>query len=165
MPIRALLLLDTAPLRRRMRKLIGDPHALVVSARKGKDPWSEISRHVFDLLFVEDATIRGPARDVLGTLRGLPDGPEAVVFSRRDDPERRGAHLAAGAWAVICRGLEDGALSGALSTPLARRREQAQRRFQAARAGMEPRSLHEKMKRLGLRKEDFRLHQEDARAR
>jgi len=138
MLVRVLLLLEPAALRRRVKRQIADPHTLVVTPAKKRDRWSEVSRNACDLVIIERGSIPDPVADFIGTVRSLPDEPEAVILCPRENAEERAALLAAGAYEVIYEGLEDAALAGALNTLISRRRDEALRRFQASRQGQQP---------------------------
>lgn len=138
MLIRVLLMVEPAPLRRRIQRQVTDPHTLVSTLRNRKAFWSEVSRHTFDLLILNRAMFQDPTNNLIGTVRALPDEPEVIVLCEREDPEERAALLQAGAYAVIYEGLTDQALSGALGTLIFRRREESLRHLRADRLAQRP---------------------------
>ena len=62
MLIRVLLMVEPAPLRRRIQRQVRDPHTLVSALGSRKAFWSEMSRHTFDLLILNRAALPGSGR-------------------------------------------------------------------------------------------------------
>ncbi len=138
MLIRILVMVEPAPLRRRIQRQVRDPHTLVSTLGSRKAFWSEMSRQTFDLLILNRTAFQDPPSNLIGTVRALPEEPEVVVLCEREDPEERAALLEAGAYAVIYEGLTDPALAGALGTLISRRREESLRHLRADRLAQVP---------------------------
>ncbi len=129
MLIRILMAMEPAKLRKRIGRLIEDPHTLVQSYSGKTDIWDELARHSCDLVIVNDAAAHGSVDVLAREIRKLPDQPEVVVISNQENPEERATLLAAGCYAVIFEGLPDTQISAVLNTLMGRRREEGVRRF------------------------------------
>jgi DNA-binding NtrC family response regulator len=121
--VRVLLLAVPPPLRRRLRRLAALPNVLLTSVPERRDYWKALARQNGDVLLVGRAAMSEPLAAEVAALRALPDHPEVVVLSSREDPEERAALLAAGSLAVIHDGISEAALLETLTALVNRRRE------------------------------------------
>jgi len=113
---------------------------VIVHALKGKTRlWERAARETCDLIIVSQSLIPQPAAETIRLLRELPDSPQVVVLSDREDPEERASFLAAGCEAVLSRELPAETLRGVINATLDRRRELAARGFAIGRAPARPR--------------------------
>ncbi len=126
MLVRFLLIGEHSSLRKRIREIITDPHVLFVSkgTKTKAELWSALSRQPFDLAMIKKEALPEAIEDLICTVRELPEHPEVIVISSREDPEERAKLLAAGCYAVIYERLSDNAMGAALDALIARRRDE-----------------------------------------
>ncbi len=133
MLIRVLVLLDSKELRRRVERLLQDEKVTFESLGRSEDLWRRLRGEEAELLIAGLSQAPSPAEDWIASLRQLPERPEIILLADEEDPHRRAALLAAGAYAVLNTGLGVVELTGALRTLLRRMREEATERLKAAR--------------------------------
>jgi DNA-binding NtrC family response regulator len=135
---RILLALDDSSLQRRLRRLLARPDAAVESVPRG-ELGPQIAHRSGDLLLVSRGLVPEPALESLRALRALPEAPEVVVFTRKDDAEDRARLLAAGCNAVLSADLSTPVLREVLAAILTRRLEQERGGAAERRAALDPR--------------------------
>ena len=96
-----LLALDQPTLQTQLKQRLSRSDVLVNVPRNRQHLWRRIARETCDLVIVSKTLIPGPAVDLIASLGELPDAPEVVVITERNDPEERAALLAAGADEVL----------------------------------------------------------------
>jgi DNA-binding NtrC family response regulator len=84
----------------------------------------------FDLVILDRGCVQSLGPALIAELRELPDGPEVIVLLDEDDAELRAQLLAAGAYAVLFRGLPDELFQEALGALAERRLEESRARLQ-----------------------------------
>ena len=124
MLVRLLLVSETASFRTRIRRMVTDPHVLLIprSIKKQKDLWNALGEQPFDLALVEKEALPERVGDLIVTIRELPERPEVIVINNREDSEESAELQAAGCYAVIYQGLSDSALGAAVNALIGRRR-------------------------------------------
>ncbi len=126
MLLRVLVAVKSEPLQVRLVRLLERADVLVQAIGRRKDLWTEVSRESCDLLVVSRPLLPDPPFDLIGSIRKLPESPEVVVLSTREDAEERARLLAEGCYAVLSSRLSNRVLKEALRAVLQRRREQAE---------------------------------------
>jgi DNA-binding NtrC family response regulator len=130
--LRVLVTVDSAPLRRRLLRLLAAEKATIVPA--GRQALLEsLRRSDVDLLLASRSRLEEPAAELIRSLKELPERPEVLVLVDREDPEERARLLAAGCMAVVFTRLPDEALTDTLHTLLERRRADSAQRLRAER--------------------------------
>jgi two-component system response regulator AtoC len=139
MLVRVILAVDDAAIRARYRRLLTQPD-VVVEPLKGKDlSWNRIVRSSGDLLVISRALVPSPSAETISSLRGLPDAPEVLIVTQREDAEDRATLLAGGCYAVMGAELPAEVVREALGTILSRRRDQVADRLAMKDAARSPR--------------------------
>jgi DNA-binding NtrC family response regulator len=133
MLIRLLLSVEPAPLRRRLIRLL-EMRTVVLVPVRSRRLLQELHGQDVDLVVVSRARLPEPAAEALRSVRSLPERPEVVVVSDREDPEERARLLAAGAMAVVYQRLPDDALRDLFETLLAGLRVRVNDRLLARRS-------------------------------
>ncbi len=133
MLIRVLVLLESGELRSRVEALLQEENVASESLGKGEDLWQRLRGEETELLIAGLSRAPEPAEDWIASLRQLPERPEIILLAEEENPHRRAALLAAGAYAVLNTRLGADELAGALRTMLRRMREEATERLKAAR--------------------------------
>ncbi len=123
MVMRALLAVDVAEKRRRLRRLLKAANLDVVSAVSGGTLWQHLKQADVDMLLVARSLLPDPAAPFVTAVRELPEHPEVVVLSQTEDPADRAMLLAAGCMAVLYYPLPDRALVDAVRALVGRRQE------------------------------------------
>jgi DNA-binding NtrC family response regulator len=104
-------------------RLIADG-ALVAAAEDDQELWRRLAREAFDLVLLRHGDVPGLSTHLVSEIRALPDHPEVVVVSPKEDPEEQAELLTAGCLAVVYEGLDQEKLARTLEALLQRRREQ-----------------------------------------
>jgi DNA-binding NtrC family response regulator len=133
MLIRALLVPDRAFELPRMETLLGQKDIVLSSVPRGGDIMERLSGRDVDLLVIRGSCLPSSNEGLIQAIRSLPEAPEVVVLTDRDDAEERAALLAAGCLAVLNFKLKDQTLIEALHTLVERRRRDAISRLRAER--------------------------------
>jgi len=98
---RVLLAVDKPALQKRLHNCIWDPDIVLESVRGRRGLWKRLSHESADLIVISRSLIPKPISDTIRLLRDLPDSPNVVVLSEREDPEERVRLLSAGCDAVL----------------------------------------------------------------
>ncbi len=126
MLIRIVLAFESSDDRKRMKAILhGFPDLVIETARSRKPRWDRLAGTVGDLMIVGRSLIPEPSSQHLALLREVPDTPEVVTVSPKEDVEDRAQLLAAGCHAVLNFSLSDKLLRDTLSTIISRLREEA----------------------------------------
>ena len=136
---RILLIIDDSGLRGELRRALTRPGVIVHSRRAADRLWERAARASSDLVVMAQSLVPEPAGETVRLLRELPESPEVVVLSEREDPAERAGLLAAGCEAVLSTGLPIDQLTNVLWAMLEKRRERADRRFAVGRDVARPR--------------------------
>ncbi len=119
-------LLVPARLRRRLTRLAPPPPSVVVTSIDPRpDRWRELARQTSDLIVIDRSLLRAPVAAQIRMMRDLPDSPDIVVVTNREDPEERASLLAEGTMAVLHEGISDTSFAETLAALVQRRRETA----------------------------------------
>ena len=117
----------------RLNRMLRREEVLVRGASNESDLREQISGSDFDLLIVERSFLPDRPEGLIQSVRSLPERPEVVVVTDRDDADERASLLALGCMGVLHRSLGDRALRETLTALLDRRREAAINRLRAER--------------------------------
>jgi DNA-binding NtrC family response regulator len=109
-------------------RLLDSPDLKLSFTRHPAALWAKLAREEYDLVIAAYGDLPAPAENTISTIRALPDAPEIIVLTEKDDPEERAALIAAGAIGVIYRHVSDARLGEALQSLVERRREVVERR-------------------------------------
>ncbi|MGD9857739.1 MAG: hypothetical protein AB7U20_22580, partial [Planctomycetaceae bacterium] len=120
---RAVVLLGDRGQRRRFCDLLKHQDMLADVAKSADELRTRISRDSCDLLVIGREMLDDEPQDVLASLRTLPDAPDVVVVSDREDPAERAEMLSQGCLAVLYQDLPTSTLKSVLQAVIARRRE------------------------------------------
>lgn len=136
MLVRTLLALNPPSLARRLEGLLDTRDVSVFRATGPDEMWQILQREDVDLLVAsDDATGASAPDDWVVSVRALPEPPDLVLLTDREDPSRRAALLAAGCIAVLNTRLSDRELRGTFQTLVARLAQDAAARLAAQRVG------------------------------
>ena len=133
MLIRALLVLESPRLQRRVETVLQMETVTSESLDGVGSIWERLQGEEVDLLVVGLGQLPEPPEDWIASLRQLPEPPEIILISQEEDPHRRAALLAGGAYAVLNAALGEEELAATFRTLLKRMREEATDRLKAAR--------------------------------
>jgi two-component system, NtrC family, response regulator AtoC len=138
MLIRILIAVDPSELSRRIERLVRQPDVVVVAGRVST-LWERLSRENHDLVIVSEESLGVEAAvDTIASIRRLPDRPEVIVILGTEEASLRASMQAAGAFATVYRGLDDGELRQSLTALVRRRREGAVARLRGEQRGKRP---------------------------
>ena len=130
MLVRVLLALGNKRLESRLRTSLAGRSAILSSLPRGADLETHLARGQVDIVVLRRRAVVEPF-DWIARLRTLPERPEVVVLTDREDGVERGALLAAGCLAVVSEELSDAALGATLRALLRRRRDETVGRLSA----------------------------------
>ncbi len=135
MLVRILLAVTPGALSRRVEALLDTRDISLFNASTPEEVWHALQRGDIDLLIASEGLASPPFEDWVASVRTLPEAPELVILSEREDPSRRAALLAAGCLAVLAVHLSDRELRTTLQALLARLAQDAAARMLAQRSG------------------------------
>ena len=137
MLIRVLVATRNTTLRRRLQEILGrlerveaNPATVAVAPRL----WPRLHEGDFDMVLIEREQLPPEPEAWIADVRRLPEQPELVVFTGREDAQERASLLAAGCLAVLNAGLADADLESTLAAFVRRRRNEGMQIL-----GVEPR--------------------------
>ncbi|MDP2957757.1 MAG: sigma 54-interacting transcriptional regulator [Longimicrobiales bacterium] len=136
MLVRTLLALPADNLARRVEGLLDTRDVSVFRAAGADEVWQLLQREDMDLLVASDAIAGASPEDWVAGIRALPEAPDIVLLTDREDPSRRAAILAAGCLAVLNARLSDRELRSTFQTLVARLAHDASARMAAQRLGV-----------------------------
>lgn len=116
--------------RRRVIRTLYELDAIAESVASVDDLRRSMARKPFDLVVLDRGSLRGFTPDLIAESQDLPEAPEVMILLRDDDSELRAELLGAGAYAVLCTTWSDALFTGAFSTLVERRLQEAQTRLQ-----------------------------------
>ncbi len=125
MLLRILIATDDRRRANQLRELLSDEDVLITTLGNQDNLWEALGTGACDLLLIDESLFEGNTLSAIQDVRALPDAPEAVIFSRQDDPHHRAELLAANAFAVLNPSVTKAELIKALQTLVERRAEQA----------------------------------------
>ena len=120
---RVLIAMDTADQRRRIKRLLGEVGGIALEARSRRDLWAQLTHLDVDLVVCGRTLLPTPPDPFIASIRELPEHPDVVVISPKEDPVERAALLTAGCMAVLYAGLAESLLADTLRAVADRRRE------------------------------------------
>ncbi|HSG09643.1 MAG TPA: sigma 54-interacting transcriptional regulator [Longimicrobiales bacterium] len=136
MLVRALLALAPAALAQRLEGLLDGRDVSVFKAIDTDEMWRLLQSEDVDLLVASDHAMgTSLPDDWVASVRALPEPPDLVLLTDREDPSRRAALLAAGCLAVLNTRLSDRELRSAFQTLVARLAQDAAARLAVQRVG------------------------------
>ena len=137
MLIRVLVATRNATLRRRLLEILGHLERVEAnSAPVAVAPrlWPRLHEGDLDMVLIERDQLPPDPAAWIADVRRLPEQPELIIFSAREDAQERAALLAAGCLAVLNAGLADADLESTLAAFVRRRRSEGMQIL-----GVEPR--------------------------
>jgi len=134
-----LLAIDQPTLQTQIKKRLAREDVLVNVPRGRQHLWRRIARETCDIVIVSKTLIPVQAVADIASLGELPDAPDLVVMTERNDPEERAALLAAGADEVLHSGLSTENLVQVLETLLEKRRDTLHSQIELSRVVGPPR--------------------------
>jgi len=122
---RVILAVEQPALQRKLHDCIWDPDIILESIQGKRGLLKRLSHECADLIVINRSLIPKPLSDTIRLLRNLPDSPNVVVLSAREDPEERARLLSAGCDAVLNSELPGEQQSEVIKVLLEKRRELA----------------------------------------
>ena len=132
MLIRIAIAVDSAAVQSRFRQLVDQDDTIVEVIPLGETLWKTVSHENYDLVFVSHSILGVSASEIISSLRTLPDSPDVIVLSDREDSKQRAELLAAGCISVLYTGLPDTILAETIQAILQRRQQMVEERLRAA---------------------------------
>ena len=133
MLVQLLVVSSDAGRRRRLEHILGGlPNVRAVMETPNR-LWDHLNRGDVDVVLADRATLSATPATVVSSIRQLPEQPEVVALTEREDGELRAALLAAGCLAVLHVGAGDVGLRDAVSALVERRRGEMMRQLGAGR--------------------------------
>ncbi len=120
MLVRTLLASTASKLGERIETLLDSRDVTLTRARSRDDVWRILQREEIDLLLLDEALGVGSTEDWISTIRELPEAPDLIILTQKEDPRYRAALLALGSLAVLNTRLKDRELRGTLRTLIQR---------------------------------------------
>jgi DNA-binding NtrC family response regulator len=133
MLVRVIVAASRTTLRDRLLRCLHRPELVVTAVSGGRALLDRAARGDFDLLLAARAALPADVAGFIASVRALPERPEVIVTSGREDPAERAALLTAGCMAVINEALPDGVVTETLQVLVERKRDEAIRRLRAER--------------------------------
>lgn len=135
MLVRTLVAVSPPGLAHRVEALLDTRDVSVFAAAEPDEVWQVLHREDIDLLIATDSVVPSSAEEWTATVRALPEAPELVILTDREDPSRRAGLLAAGCLAVLNVRLSDRELRSTLQALVSRLAQEAAARLTAQRTG------------------------------
>ena len=98
---------------------------------EGDSFWESLSLEAIDLVLASPKRMPKPESETISSIRALPDAPEIVLLTEKDEPEERAMFLASGALAVINTSVAPVMIEQELASLIERVRESSMIRFRA----------------------------------
>ncbi|GMV06509.1 MAG: hypothetical protein AMXMBFR53_27850 [Gemmatimonadota bacterium] len=135
MLVRTLLALPADAMARRLEGLLDTRDVSVFRAVESDEVWQILQREDIDLLVAGEAVAGSSPESWVASVRALPEAPDLVILSEREDANRRAALLAAGCLAVLNARVSDRELRGTFRTLVARLAQAGAARLAAQHLG------------------------------
>jgi DNA-binding NtrC family response regulator len=133
MLIHVLVALGPEPQRTRVMKLLRHREVTPHPVSSATELLGQVSSSDFDLLVIGQGFLPESPENLVRFVRNLPERPEVVLLTDREDAEERASFLTMGCLGVLNLQLGDRALQQALAAMIERRREEAINRLRAER--------------------------------
>jgi DNA-binding NtrC family response regulator len=133
MLIRVLLAMESEAERSRLERLLGGSETVVTHLGRRADLWRRLNQGEIDVVLLGQALLHDEPHVMIESIRKLPESPEVVVITRRENAGDRASLLAAGCLAVVNQTVEDDVLREILLNVIDRRREDAITKLKADR--------------------------------
>ena len=133
MLIHVLLATEPPAERSRLWRLLSQPDIELVAVEDATALRAQLKGGDFDLLVVGMRLIADAPDALIQSVRSLPERPEIVVITDREDAEERATLVAKGCVAILNQSIEDDVLKAALDAVVVRRRDEATTRLKADR--------------------------------
>jgi DNA-binding NtrC family response regulator len=102
-------------LRRRLQSIFRSRYLLVESTESATSAVHIVSRNSVDLLILDRQSLDGN-EDLISSVRQLPDAPEILLLTEREDAEERASYLAMGCAAVLPQSLSAAKIRGVIES-------------------------------------------------
>jgi DNA-binding NtrC family response regulator len=129
MLVRILVAAATKSSLRRLTGAVTEANTLVHRVDTQEELWRYLARETYDLVVVTGEVVSSPPEHLIAEIRQLPERPEVVLITDREDPEQHAALLSAGCLAVVYQGVGDAMLRRTLLTLIGRRRDEVDGRL------------------------------------
>ena len=139
--VQVLIAANTSKAAGRLRRLVGDTDVSLQTAHGWRQLLDRLADSPLDLLLVNRALLADSPSDVIGAVRRLPDAPDVVVVTDREDEIDRTEMLTLGCMEVLYGGLPPPLLKEALLAILDRVRQARTQNVEQVRSRTAPR-LH-----------------------
>jgi len=139
MLIHVIVAINTPKLKRQLHKLLTQQDVIVETLRGKKLSLESISRASSDLIIVSKSLVPDPVANTVKLIRQLPDSPQVIIISDREDPEERAQLIAAGCDSVLYSGLSPIRLHEVIKAILSKQREILKRSVATGRTLAQPR--------------------------
>jgi DNA-binding NtrC family response regulator len=133
MLIHVLLALESAEERSRVWRLLEQPDIRLSAVEDAAALRAQLGKMDFDLLVIDSSLMGNAPEALIQSVRSLPEQPELVVLTDRENADSRATLLAQGCLAILNTSLNDDTLKAALDALVARRSEAATNRLKADR--------------------------------
>lgn len=133
MLIHVLLAVEPAAKRNRLWRLLDQPDVELSAVEDGESLRTRLTGGDLDLLVVGTSLMSDGPDALVHSVRNLPEQPEVVVLTDREDAAERAVLLAQGCVAILNTSLDDKILKAALDAVVVRRRDNATNRLKADR--------------------------------
>ncbi len=130
MLVRALLIVDNAELERRLDRIFEPLETAVATAPHKAVLWDRVKAFPADLVVIGRSSLPDPIEDTVETIQALPERPEVIVVSEKENAEERARLLIAGCTAVLNTSLDDNTLRDAFNAFVTRQRKTSIERLQ-----------------------------------
>jgi len=134
MVVHVLVVSVDAQLRQRLMRVLRTLEEVRPTGDPPDQLWDHLNRGDVDLVLVDAMSLSRQPGAVVGAIRKLPEQPEVVALTNREDANLRSSLLAAGCLAVLFTGLEDSSLRETLSSLVKRRLRELMRQIGADRS-------------------------------
>jgi DNA-binding NtrC family response regulator len=130
MLVRVLLIADDANLERRLDRIFEPLETAVATAPQKAVLWDRVKAFPADLVVISRSSLPHPIEGTIDTIQSLPERPEVIVVSEKENAKERASLLIAGCTAVLNAALDDETLRAAFNAFVVRHRQTSIERLQ-----------------------------------
>jgi DNA-binding NtrC family response regulator len=130
MLIRILLIVDDSDLERRLDRIFEPLDTAVATAPQKAVLWDRVKAFPADLVVIGRSSLPDPIETTIEIIQALPERPEVIVVSQKENAEERARLLIAGCTAVLNLSLDDNTIRNAFNAFVTRQRQTSIERLQ-----------------------------------